>query len=200
MGFDKNITVSIDVNSVVLTGDVSSMEERMNAGYTATHFGFKGVVNDLTINGKCEEPMRLPKANDELLTGSEFDVVIVGGGVIGCSIARELSKYNLKIALFENESDVAMQASGHNDGMIHPGFADNPKKKKVKFNTRGNRMYTDVSKDLDFKINRCGSFFLFSKPILKFAVPYMNHRCKLNGVDGDYGYRSREQIKKWIHI
>jgi len=196
LNLSEKVKISLDVKSVVLEGDVSSMEERMDAGYAAARCGFKGVVNDLTINGRGEDPMRLPKIKDCLLEDRDFDAVIIGGGVIGCSIARELSRYDLKIALFEKESDVAMQASGHNDGMIHPGFADNPKKIKGKLNTRGNRMYTKVSEELGFEINRCGSFFLFYHPILKLLVPIMKKRCRLNGVDGDYGYRSREAVKK----
>lgn len=196
LGLEKKITAALDVNSVLLTGDVSSIEERLLAGYTAARFKFKGVINDLTVNGKGEEPMQLPPITDELLQNKKFDVVIIGGGVIGCSIAREFSRYDLKIAVFEKESDVAMQGSGHNDGMIHPGFADNPKKKKGKFNTRGNRMYTQAAQDLNFEINRCGSFLLFDSPLLKLLVPIMKLRCKLNGVDGNYGYKSRKQIKK----
>ena len=115
LNLSEKIKISLDVKSVVLEGDVSSMEERMDAGYAAASCGFKGVVNDLTINGRGEDPMRLPKIKDCLLEDRNFDAVIIGGGVIGCSIARELSRYDLKIALFEKESDVAMQASGHND-------------------------------------------------------------------------------------
>lgn len=196
IGLEKKVNLSIDFNSVVLTGDVSSIEERTFAGYAAARFGFKGVVNDLTVNGKGEEPMSLPLSGGNFLQDKKFDVVIIGGGVIGCAIARELSRFDLKIAVIEKESDVAMQASSHNDGMIHPGFADNPKKKKGKLNTRGNRMYTKVSEELGFEINRCGSFLLFYTPFLIPLVPLMKLRCKLNGVDGDYGYRSRSQIKK----
>lgn len=196
LNLDKKVKFSLDVKSVILEGDVSSMEERIKVGYAAARCGFKGVVNDLTINGKGEEPIHLPKIKDSLLEDRDFDTVIIGGGVIGCSIARELSRYDLKIALFEKESDVAMQASGHNDGMIHPGFADNPKKVKGRFNTRGNRMYTKVSEELGFEIKRCGSFFLFYHPVLKLLVPLMKRRCRLNGVDGDYGYVSRKKVKE----
>ena len=195
LGLEKKVNATIEGASVVLTGDVASMDERMLAGYSAARFGFKGVVNDLTVKGKGEKPMRLPAIKDGILQNKIFDIVIIGGGVIGCSIARELSKYDLKIALFEKETDVAMQASGHNDGMIHPGFADNPKKIKGKLNTRGNRMYTKAAKELDFEINRCGSFLLFDSPFLRLLVPFMKRRCRLNGVDDGYGYRSRAQIK-----
>ena len=51
-----------------------------------------------------------------------FDVVIIGAGVSGCMIARELSKYQLNIALLERASDVAMGASKANSGIVHAGF------------------------------------------------------------------------------
>ena len=51
-----------------------------------------------------------------------YDVVIIGGGVVGSAIARELSRYKLRIAVLEKESDVCTQTSGRNTGMLHAGF------------------------------------------------------------------------------
>ena len=50
-----------------------------------------------------------------------YDVVIIGGGVVGSAIARELSRYKLRIAVLEKESDVCTQTSGRNTGMLHAG-------------------------------------------------------------------------------
>lgn len=50
-----------------------------------------------------------------------YDVIIIGGGVVGSAIARELSRYQLKIAVLEKESDVCTQTSGRNTGMLHAG-------------------------------------------------------------------------------
>ena len=51
-----------------------------------------------------------------------YDVVIIGGGVVGSALARELSRYKLRIAVLEKESDVCTQTSGRNTGMLHAGF------------------------------------------------------------------------------
>ena len=50
------------------------------------------------------------------------DVIIIGGGVVGSAIARELTRYRLKVTVLEKESDVCTQTSGRNTGMLHAGF------------------------------------------------------------------------------
>ena len=52
-----------------------------------------------------------------------YDVIIIGGGVTGCCIARSLSKYDLKIALLEKEADIASGTTKANSGVVHAGFA-----------------------------------------------------------------------------
>ncbi len=51
-----------------------------------------------------------------------YDVIVVGGGVIGSAVARELTRYRLSVAVLEKESDVCTQTSGRNTGMLHAGF------------------------------------------------------------------------------
>ncbi|SNX54562.1 glycerol-3-phosphate dehydrogenase [Thermoanaerobacterium sp. RBIITD] len=87
-----------------------------------------------------------------------YDVLIIGGGVIGCSIARELSKYELKTALIEKEDDVASGgASKANSAILHAGYDPVPGTLKAKLNVRGNEMFDDICKDLDVPIKRVGS-------------------------------------------
>ena len=69
-----------------------------------------------------------------------FDVLVVGGGVIGATILRELTKYNLKVCLLEKESDVAMGQSKANSGIVHAGFDAKEGSNKAKFNVLGNVM------------------------------------------------------------
>ena len=52
-----------------------------------------------------------------------YDVIIIGAGVVGAAIARELSRYNLKIGILEKEDDVATKASKANSGIVHGGYA-----------------------------------------------------------------------------
>ncbi|MGP1587161.1 MAG: NAD(P)/FAD-dependent oxidoreductase [Treponemataceae bacterium] len=196
-----------DGRSVILSGDSPTAEERWMVGsffakvckkYAAKKgtYIYKGLVNDMTVAGKKEKPMKLPDVSDNSLDGSEFDVLIIGAGVVGCAIARELSRYNISIAVLEKECDCAMHGSSRNDGMIHPGFADNPKSIKGRLNTRGNRLYHSLGKELGFETKWPGSFMLFNTPILRLLLPYMHWRAKQNGVDGDIGYRNKKTVQK----
>lgn len=87
-----------------------------------------------------------------------FDVVIIGAGVIGSSIARELSKYVLKIGVLEKGEDVASEgASKANSAILHAGYDPEPGSLKAKLNVKGNEMYDELCKDLDVPIKRIGS-------------------------------------------
>lgn len=89
-----------------------------------------------------------------------FDVVIVGAGVIGSGIARELSKYDLKICVVEKGSDVATGTSKANSGIVHAGFDAKPNTLKGRLNVKGNAMFDKLSKELNFPFKRNGSLVL----------------------------------------
>ena len=83
------------------------------------------------------------------------DIIIVGGGVTGAAIARELSKYELDIVLIEKESDVAFGVSKKNMGIIHP-FIPQMGTLKAHLCLEGNKMFDELSKELDFAFKRVG--------------------------------------------
>ena len=83
-----------------------------------------------------------------------YDVVVVGAGVIGSLIARELSRYNLKIALVEKHNDMAMATSKANSAMVHAGFDAKEGSLKAKLNVRGSEMMEDVARELGVKYKR----------------------------------------------
>lgn len=85
-----------------------------------------------------------------------YDAIIIGGGVVGSAIARELAKYRLKIAVLEKESDVVCETSGRNSGVVHGGFAYDTGTLKAKLCVEGNRGMTELSHELDFPFIRCG--------------------------------------------
>lgn len=89
-----------------------------------------------------------------------FDVVIIGAGVIGCSVARELSKYKLHICLIEKEADICEGTSKANSAIVHAGFDAKTGSLKGKLNAKGNSMFDRLSKDLDFPFKRNGSLVL----------------------------------------
>ena len=89
-----------------------------------------------------------------------YDVMIIGAGVSGCAIARELSRYRLKIGVLEKEEDVCCGTSKANSGIVHAGFDAKPGTLKAKMNVEGNALMENLARDLDFSFKRIGSLVL----------------------------------------
>ena len=88
------------------------------------------------------------------------DVIVIGAGVVGCMTARELSRWNLKVAVLEAGSDVAEGASKANSAIVHAGFDAKPGTNKAKFNVLGNKMFENACKELKVPFKRNGSLVL----------------------------------------
>lgn len=89
-----------------------------------------------------------------------YDVAIIGAGIIGSNIARELSRYNCKLVLIDKENDVAMGTTRANSAIIHAGYDPEPGTLMAKYNVPGNRMAEDICRELDVPFKRIGSFVL----------------------------------------
>ena len=112
------------------------------------------------------------------------EVVIIGAGVVGSSIARELSRYDLGITVLEKASDVCEGTSKANSGIVHAGFDAVPGTLKARFNIAGSRMMEALSHELDFSYKRNGSLVLcFSKDDIP-KHEELKKRGETNGVDG----------------
>lgn len=88
------------------------------------------------------------------------DVVIIGGGVTGCAIARALTKQKRKVLVLEKASDVCEGTSKANSGIVHAGYDAKPGTLKAKLNLEGNRMMPELAKELDFPFRQNGSLVL----------------------------------------
>ena len=86
-----------------------------------------------------------------------YDVIIIGAGVSGSASARELSRYKLNVCVLEREEDVCCGTSKANSGIVHAGFDAANGSLMAKLNVRGNQMMEQLSKDLDFAVNKNGS-------------------------------------------
>lgn len=87
-----------------------------------------------------------------------YDVIIIGGGVTGCCIARTLSKYDLKICVIEKEAEIASGTTKANSGVIHAGYSSPREFIKRHLCIKGNSLYTQAVKELNFPFKRIGSF------------------------------------------
>ncbi|MBD3211782.1 MAG: FAD-dependent oxidoreductase [Candidatus Lokiarchaeota archaeon] len=93
-----------------------------------------------------------------------YDIIIIGGGVTGCTIARALCKYDLKVCLLEKEADIASGTTKANSGVVHAGYAADRKYVKRDLCIRGNKLYTQAAKELNFPFSRIGSFVCAVEP------------------------------------
>ncbi len=89
-----------------------------------------------------------------------YDVIIIGAGVCGAAIARELSRYQAKICVLEKEEDVCCGTSKANSAIVHAGYDAVTGTLKAKLNVRGNELMGGLSEELDFPFERNGSLVL----------------------------------------
>ncbi len=192
--FGASLEPRDDRGSLLLEGTVPSWDAKIEAGWAAARFGYHGVVNDLMVPGVCDEALEQPPLRDGALEGAYFDVAIVGGGVIGAALARELARWELSVLVLEKEYDLAVHTSGRNDGMIHDGFAASPGTKKAAYNVRGNRLWEPLCRELGIEFKRPGSLVIFRGRTSAIAYPLMVARAKENAVDG-WEYWSRARLR-----
>ena len=110
-----------------------------------------------------------------------FDILIIGGGITGCLIGRELSRYRLKTILVEKRSDVADATTKANSAIVHAGFDAKPGSAKARFNVAGNAMYDTLCEQLRVPFKRNGSL------VVAFAedeLPALNELAERGGVNG----------------
>lgn len=182
----RGVTCALWRDSLRLLGEADDYAAVVRAGKLAARFGFHGVVNDIRVKGFTEPSIRMPQIRDASVHGRAVDVLIIGGGVIGCAIARELRRYDLSVILLEKEADVAVHTSSRNDGMIHPGVASKPNTLRAKYNVRGNAMYTELARELSVPFKRIGNLVLCgSKWLMPPMELFFKSRMARLGVEGE---------------
>jgi len=112
-----------------------------------------------------------------------FDVMIIGAGVIGAAIARELSKYRLQAAIFERNLQVAQETSAGNSGVIHGGFDPTPGTLGAKLNLLGRHIYeNEWFNQLDFPRKKVDSLVLGFNDLEKHAIERLYNQGITNGL------------------
>ena len=113
-----------------------------------------------------------------------YDAVIVGGGAVGCAVARWLSRYRLRICLVERSEDVCTGTSKANSAICHAGFDAPIGSAKARFNVAGSQMMEALSRQLDFPYRRCGALVLCFDEADVPRLEELKARGERNGVEG----------------
>lgn len=182
--FQNRVKAVKRIDTIYLTGELDTWEEIYEAGrIMATFASDVHVVNRIELKGAKPLEMRVPKLKDKALDGKVVDVLIVGGGISGASIARELSKWNIQTLLVDKEVDFALHASSHNDGEVHVGVDLAKGSLKQKYVLKGNHMFDRITTELDVPFERVGQYACFHTGWLyPFVWIYAMKRKYVDGV------------------
>jgi len=111
-----------------------------------------------------------------------YDIAVIGAGIIGTSVARELSRYSLRIALIEKDNDVANGTTKANSGIIHAGFDTRPGSNKAKYNALGNPMFDRLCEELAVPFKRIGSLVIALESQDMEKIEELYNRGLANGI------------------
>ncbi|RQD73745.1 MAG: FAD-dependent oxidoreductase, partial [Halanaerobium sp. MSAO_Bac5] len=168
-----DIEIEVQANNVIkLNGVVDNWEEVVEFGHLAASLdSVKGVINNIDTAEKKKTTIEAEIVNEKLI--KKTDVLIVGAGVTGSAVARELSRYELDIVVIEKNSDLAEGTTKANNGMIHSGYAATPGSLKAELNVKGNAKYDRWAEELNFDLDRTGSLVVgFSEEDKKHIEKY----------------------------
>ena len=122
-----------------------------------------------------------------------YDIIVIGGGIIGCAVADRLARSRVSVCLLEGGDDVAVGATRANSGIVHAGYDCEPGTLKARFNVRGNPMVWQLAEELGVPALKCGS--LVAAPAGgEDGIAELKRRADLNGVRAEV--LTREQALK----
>lgn len=113
-----------------------------------------------------------------------YDIMIIGSGVVGSAVARELSKYQLKIGVLEKELDVCSETSGRNSGVLHAGFNNKTGTLMAKMCVEGNLEFDEIAKTLDIPFKRTGKVVVGFTEEDKAKLIALKKQGDANGIPG----------------
>lgn len=111
------------------------------------------------------------------------DIIVIGSGITGCAVARELSRFDASVLVLDRGSDLAEGATKANSGIVHAGYDAVPGTKKALYNVRGAKMYESLAKELGVPYRRCGALVLAFDEEDKKTIENLKIRGETNGVE-----------------
>ena len=108
----------------------------------------------------------------------QYDAVVIGGGILGCFVARNLRRWNISVLLLEKEDDVCKGITRANSAIVYPGYDNKPGSLKAELTVRGNANMDALCEELEVPFSRCGSLLVTYDPE---AIPKLERKLK-NGI------------------
>ncbi|MBO5907976.1 MAG: NAD(P)/FAD-dependent oxidoreductase [Clostridia bacterium] len=124
-----------------------------------------------------------------------FDIAVIGAGVVGALVARELTRFGMKVVILERGSDVALGATRANSAIVHAGFDAKEGTLKARLNVRGSKIMESVCQNLGVKYKRNGSLVVGFNDEDRKTLEQLLIRGKNNGVEG-LSILERDEILK----
>jgi len=90
----------------------------------------------------------------------QYDAIVIGGGILGCFLARNLRRWNISTLLLEKEDDVCRGITRANSAIVYPGYDNKPGSRKAAMTVRGNANMQTLCRELDVPFSRCGSLLV----------------------------------------
>jgi len=113
-----------------------------------------------------------------------YDVLIIGGGIVGCALARELTRFRLNVALCEKEVEVGFGATKANSGIIHGGHHAAPEMLKGRLEWEGNQLWEVLAQELGFGFKRVGELTVALHDDQLPVLDKLLHHARVKGVSG----------------
>jgi len=123
-------------------------------------------------------------------------VVVIGAGVVGTLIARELTKYNISVTLIDKEEDAGWGVTKANSAILHGGYDDPVDSVRGRFAAKGNQQYTQLSEELGFEVKRIGSYVLAFEDEDIPHLEELMEKAQANGVTGCEIHSNEEIVKR----
>lgn len=123
-----------------------------------------------------------------------YDIVVIGAGTTGAFISRKLARYKLNVLLIDRENDVDNVTSNANSAIVHSGYDPVPGTLKAKFNVLGNKMFDQISEELDVHFYRIGSITVATSEAQLSMLYDLLERSQQNGVEARI--LSKEELRE----
>lgn len=180
---NPNICATEKDGCILLTGEVDDYQKIVKAGQKAVDKKrYLGVLNDIKLKGYTQKIIK-PNINDLKYDNVNCDVLVIGGGITGCAIARYLTRYKLKIMLVEKGSDVASGQSSRNGGVVHVGINFSKNSQKLKYCVEGNKMYDELASDMHVPFEHKGQVTFARTSFEKFILRFVKLKGKMVGIE-----------------